>query len=479
MAPPRKILIADPDPETARVLGPLLRSRGHQVHAARDGSRALEVAVLRFPDLVLFDDACRLIDAPTFLQILRTNPRTEHIPVIHTGRGDPAETGPRSRDSYLKKPYNTDEVLGRIEELFRRADAARDVEGDKEVQGSLSHMSVADLLQVFAMNRKSGRLTLIFQDETADVLLVDGRVRDARGPNVTGEKALFRYLTRREGSFEFLPGRPAATDRIKRTVDDLLLEGMRQGDELIRIREKLPAPELLMFLGVEPGAIERPDPVTAELLRILDGGGCTVAEVIERCSATDYEAAAALLGLHEAGFLRTGGSPRGAEAASVPLLGPAELQGLRQRLLRRRRQTGPGRVTGKLLIASSDPAATRRAADRLGILPGFSPEPGSPAVGTLGHLALGEGLLLDLVALSTHDVLRPLWRPTAVGAIGALLLDEGEQGRALGSWLTQELSLPVIRSEPEAPLDPAPAIRALLQAALRREREAEPPGPQR
>ncbi|HYQ81312.1 MAG TPA: response regulator, partial [Anaeromyxobacteraceae bacterium] len=84
MAQARKILIVDPDPTMARQLAPALRQQGYQVHAARDGTRALQVAILRFPDLVLFDERTPLIDARTFLRILRTNPRTERIPVVLT-----------------------------------------------------------------------------------------------------------------------------------------------------------------------------------------------------------------------------------------------------------------------------------------------------------------------------------------------------------------------------------------------------------
>ena len=89
----RKVLIADPDLDSARVLSKALRQRGYQVHYAQDGSRALEVAVLRHPDVVLFDQACPLIEPAVFAQILRTNPRTEGIPVVVTSAAAPDEGG--------------------------------------------------------------------------------------------------------------------------------------------------------------------------------------------------------------------------------------------------------------------------------------------------------------------------------------------------------------------------------------------------
>src|SRR5512147_419776 len=115
MAPVRKILFADPDASTVRVLAPALRQRGYQVHGARDGSRALQIAILRFPDLVIFDEGCPLVDARTFVRILRTNPRTERIPVVLSGE---APDGDRVRlGTYLRKPLHGEEVLARIEQI--------------------------------------------------------------------------------------------------------------------------------------------------------------------------------------------------------------------------------------------------------------------------------------------------------------------------------------------------------------------------
>src|SRR5271170_4683521 len=108
--PSRHVLIADPDPNTARLLAPPLRQRGYSVAATKTGSRALEVCVLRAPDLVLFDVACPLLEAHLFRQILKANPRTENVPVLVTGSVE--DRGPPSlNDGFLLKPFNVDEVL--------------------------------------------------------------------------------------------------------------------------------------------------------------------------------------------------------------------------------------------------------------------------------------------------------------------------------------------------------------------------------
>src|SRR5439155_9722090 len=119
MASTRKILIADPELEVVRNLSKALRQRGYQVTYAPDGSKALEIAVLRHPDVVLFDDDCTLIDAKSFLQILQSNPRTGDIPVVLTTHEVDLDRIRAFREGYLKKPFNVDEVLSRIDHVCR------------------------------------------------------------------------------------------------------------------------------------------------------------------------------------------------------------------------------------------------------------------------------------------------------------------------------------------------------------------------
>ncbi len=127
---------------------------------------------------MIFDERCPLLDARTFVRILRTNPRTERIPVILTGEAldlDRARLG-----TYLRKPFNQDEVLARIEQVFRRVEAARAVSGEsREIEGNLAQIPLVDLLQILSVNRKTGRLAVEREGERAVIALREGRVLDA------------------------------------------------------------------------------------------------------------------------------------------------------------------------------------------------------------------------------------------------------------------------------------------------------------
>jgi DNA-binding response OmpR family regulator len=469
MPPTRKILIADADPETLRLLAPPLRQRGYQVHSARDGSRALQIAILRFPDLVLLDDATPLLDTRTFVRILRTNPRTERIPVVLTGKTldpDRARLG-----SFLQKPLVLDEVLARIEQIFRRADASRAAGESRELEGNLAQIPLTDLLQILAVNRKSGRLTVEREGEKAEVTLAEGRVVDAQLGAVGAEKALWRLLTRREGQFAFLPavaGTAAAPERITRRLDDLLLEGLRQADELARLAPSLPAArdrvELLVAPADLPGGLH---PVTAEVVALL-GSPRPFGELVDRCRASDLEASRGVAALLERGFARL----REAAAPAPParLLAPHELHALRGRIAAGR--ASGARAVGKVVVAGGGPLARAAARLRFASVPGFTPEAeggeagghATGGFGTIGRLQLGDGVRVDLVELPGEPEQAPLWRPFAAGALGALVLlpadDEAPRLEALAR--AQRLPLVVCGPAPDAIADPAEGLRALL-----------------
>ena len=457
MPPARKILIADPDPATVRALAPALRQRGYQVHAARDGSRALQVAILRFPDLVLFDESCPLVDARTFARILRTNPRTERIPVVLCGTSLEAD---RARlGTYLRKPFNEDEVLARIEQIFRRVEAAKAVSGEsREIEGNLAQIPLVDLLQILAVNRKTGRLAVEREGERAEIALEGGRVVDARMGSAGGEKALYRLLTRREGQFAFVPGPTGAEPRIERKVEELMLEGLRQADEVARLLPALPQPGDLVELAVHPTEIPPGlHPVTEEVVALLDRKR-RFDEVVDACHASDLEAMRAVLALLERGYARRGGrAPPPTEAA--PLLAPHELHALRARIARGR--SSGGQTVGKIVLAGGGPLARRAALARFQAVPGYRAVPGAAGgFGTVGRLSLGEGVRVDVTELPGDRVQLPLWRPFASGAVGALVLLPAEGVEPLLHELARVLKLPVVVCGPSQALVP-PVLRDL------------------
>ena len=442
MAQVRKILIADPDLESVRPLSRALRTKGYQVHYAPDGSRALEVSVLRHPDLILFDEGCRMLDARTFINILRTNPRTDDIPVVVSTAHFESDRLRAVRDGYLRKPFNIDEVLSRIEHIFRRSEAAKDLKNDvQEIEGSLSQLSIPDLMQILGMNKRSGKLSLERGNERGEISVVEGRPVNARMGRVEGEKALFRLLVWSEGTFTFAPGTHSGKPRIQRGMDDALLEAMRQADEVNRLLPGLPARSVRLVLAPDADLTKDQHPVTAQVVDLLRQPRA-LGEVLDLSPATDLEVVGVLLTLLQKGVARMAEGDK--EEGNGPLLGPAELHALRGRILRGR---GPSReATAKLFVCGSGPAVARRLLSQVSGIAAVSAEP--PAVksgfGTLGRLDLSELLHLDFCVLPPAEAARPLWRPFSSGAVGALLFDVSEPAVKLAHFLAWDIRMPVV-----------------------------------
>jgi CheY-like chemotaxis protein len=438
----RKVLIADPDLEAARMLSKALRQRGYQVHYAADGSRALELAVLRHPDVVLFDEACSLIEPSLFAQILESNPRTEGIPVVVTGISPP-KAG--AAQDVFQKPFQLGEVLSRIEEILSRAHGAQLSEA-QELEGSFAQLPLPDLLQMLKLNRRSGRLDVSRAGEQGAVVVAEGRPVDASLGTVLGEKALFRLLGWADGNFAFVPGPPPSVTRISRGMDDALFEGMRQADEMRRLEPLLPP--LKARLVRVPGAKVFGDALTQGLLETL-AEPHTLAELLDRESSPDVSVLESVLQLLRRGTLAVTEAEVRAEAG--PLLGAAEVHALRAQMLR---GGAASRVTvAKVLVCSETPERTRRYLAQLPNLGAGSEEAAAlqSGFGTVARLELGENLRLDFCVLPPGEAARPLWRPFSASAVGVLVLDAEEETLALAAALAYQRRLPVVCALQEVP----------------------------
>ena len=477
MSAPKKILFADPDPDALRAVAPLLRERGYEVHAATDGSRALELAILRTPDLVVYDSHTPLLAPKTFLRILRSNPRTEGIPVLLAGRR--SGSAGSAAAGWLEKPYQPEVLLARVDHLLRRADAARGAADVRHLEGDLEQMPLTDLLQILAMNRKAGRLRLDRNGERGEIAISAGQPVAARVGAALGEKAFFRLLARPGGQFSFqagpgpgpvpdmVPDTVPEAGRITRRLEELLLEGMRQADELSRIESVLPPLEAVLSLSSPGAPIPRGlQPVTEEVMRLL-GVPRSFAELLDLATASDLEAARAVVALLDQGHAIPSAPTRAPDVH--PFLQPDLVHALRLRIARDGEPGG--RPVGKVVVAGGSLATRQEAMARFAALPGWEAIASVDDVvglGTLGSLDLGA-VRIDLVSLPGDRSQRPLWGPFASGAIGALVLLPAEGTEGLLLELTRTLHLPVVvAGVPFEGRDAVEALRALLEGAARR-----------
>jgi CheY-like chemotaxis protein len=109
-----RILVVDGDRDTVETTACLLRTFGHDVPTARDGSRALEIARRQRPDYVLLDLALPGMDGYQVASRLRQELTEPTVFIAITGYGQ-EEDRCRSReagiDHHLLKPVDLDTLL--------------------------------------------------------------------------------------------------------------------------------------------------------------------------------------------------------------------------------------------------------------------------------------------------------------------------------------------------------------------------------
>lgn len=228
------------------------------------------------------------------------------------------------------------------------------------IRGSLGEATLADVLQLLALGRKTGCLSVFEgqnfgriylhagrvasatiinrKDRLGDILLrngvidrntlqaaVDrqdsqrsvrlGQLLVAAGAISRGEleryiaiqveEAIYYLFTWTSGAFHFEPGvAPESSDIIlSLNPERLLLEGARRVDEWAVIRRKVPSTDLVFGVTADPAPV--PDELTAEQRTILSlaDGIRTVRELVELSGLLDFEGCRALFGLVQAGLV--------------------------------------------------------------------------------------------------------------------------------------------------------------------------------
>jgi CheY-like chemotaxis protein len=78
----KRLLIVDDEPNLLRAVAACLRGEGYEVDTARSGEEALVHVAQRLPDLIVSDIRMPRMDGYAFARQLRTNPRTDLIPIV-------------------------------------------------------------------------------------------------------------------------------------------------------------------------------------------------------------------------------------------------------------------------------------------------------------------------------------------------------------------------------------------------------------
>jgi pSer/pThr/pTyr-binding forkhead associated (FHA) protein len=185
---------------------------------------------------------------------------------------------------------------------------ARRTSQQRTMSGSIEEVPLPDLLQLFGTSKKSGVLVIRTEEDVGRIFLKKGIVAFAvinDLDDVQPTKSLYRMLTWEKGLFDLDPPEDREfPNEMNASVQELLIEGMRQLDELNRIKVELPEPgaRVSMHAPLIPPLRElQPDEL--DVLQLAHNYG-VFETVLNKSLATDLETAEIVLKLIKASYLR-------------------------------------------------------------------------------------------------------------------------------------------------------------------------------
>ncbi len=428
-----RVLLADGDAVRLKSLAEACAARGHVVDRATHGPAALELALERLPDVVVCSIDLPIIDGSRLAEILRVNPRTRGASLVFLVEDElDAPLSLDLRDRIVVAPWREADVLEQIDAVLereRRGDAGK---RDAELEGKLSQISLADLLQMLHLSRKTGTLELLPDGagERAVIQLSEGQISDASlpladGSRIGGEKALFRLLALRQGHFSFLPGKRSTRARISEPTRTLLLEGARQQDEWKQLEGRVPGPDTPLVFKTPRRELEaRAQPLMREVLAAIDTYR-RIGEILDRCPVPDAQVMRVLAELLRRGALvvDTSRPDTAAPGAGEGIFSAAQRRRLREWAGAQVPALGP---TLKALIVPASPQLMPAFTGALRDCSDFVAESARGrepvALRTLGHFGLGDDVSLRLLAISPDARVAPAWEVAAFGMVGAVVL---------------------------------------------------------
>jgi len=430
------VLVVESDLGVLRDVEAILRRAGHDVTVATDGALAINKALSTPPQLIVTATEMPMIDGFKLCQLMRTNPVTREIPFVFLTSKETtsADLGKylRPSDEFLLKPVNEEEFLARIGAILARGRVVRPSADDQQkLLGTLTEISLMDLLQILRMNRRSGLLELEMEGRRGTLSISEGEVIDAEVGRFRGEKAFYRTLEWEGGKFEFRPQQVTVRPLIKRPGENLILEGLRQLDEVNKLRASLAPPGTrLELLRRFDGPPERLKPTTREVIKLLEYF-TSLDDILNQSTLLDLDLCTTIQGLVDRKIVAVVAvrEEPGSETAAVPLLTLEEALKLSYQL-GVGREENPRAWTGKVLLVAETNEMLRRFLESLSRLKEFridasvvlGQQTEAMPLGPVGTIQVLEGTDLVLYALPGEPAFRPLWEALANGAVGGIVL---------------------------------------------------------
>ena len=186
--------------------------------------------------------------------------------------------------------------------------AQRRTSSPRTMSGSIDEVPLPDLLQLFSTSKKSGALVIRTEEDIGRIYLQKGIIYFATINDLNDLppiKCIFRMLTWQKGLFDFDASDLREFPKpVEVTVQEILMESLRQLDELNAFRDQLPALSARLVLDtplVPP--LRDLSPEDLDVLQLAHNFN-RFGTLLDKSLATDVDTARIVLKLIQKNYLR-------------------------------------------------------------------------------------------------------------------------------------------------------------------------------
>ena len=252
------VLVIEDDGWVSSLLSAAIREAGYDVTVCSGAQEGLDRACADQPDCIICDVDLPDHDGYWVARNVRTHAsRVSVTPFLFLSGLDDEKSRLEGfhvgADVYMTKPFRVDEVVAQIGALVQmaarlrvRRDSIMSVAPSSEegnaIEGDLGQMSIATVLTVLEMERRTGIFEVVSKKRRAQLEMARGGVLDGMvgGTKVSALTALRTMLTWTVGRFSFRPTALRESPQSNKSLGAFLIEALRLEDEAARDELELP-----------------------------------------------------------------------------------------------------------------------------------------------------------------------------------------------------------------------------------------------
>jgi hypothetical protein len=183
----------------------------------------------------------------------------------------------------------------------------RTISGARSMAGTIDEIPLPDLLQLLSTSKKSGVLEIQGESGVGRIYLRKGQVYYATiddSFDLSPRKAVYRMVVWQSGTFELQPPDDKEfLEELDEATEGLLMEAMRQLDEIRRLDQELPPRSAHVTLAspiVPP--LRELSPEQLDLLQVVHNNAL-VGTILDKSPTADLETYESILKLIKAGYV--------------------------------------------------------------------------------------------------------------------------------------------------------------------------------